>query len=170
MFYVYSYYAYYSYYLDDPVAKDVDAGADSVQLVGPRCPSATDVPPTLHQLDLCEEPPLQVILDVGVLKRSWTWDLGDPGTLWTFGPWRPLDLLDLGIGTSEILGCETSETLELWTLETMGPFGPWDPLELWTFGAHVDLKSYTVLEDHGQVVDPHDGAGFTSCAKAVART
>ena len=89
--------------LNDPIAQDVDAGAASVQQIGPHCPARKEyVPPTRQQLGLCEEPPLQVIIDAGVLQISWTVDIG--------GPWDPCG------------------SLGRWALETWGPCGP---LDLW---------------------------------------
>ena len=49
--------------LDDPIAQDVDAGGAGAQPVGPHCPTRKEeAPPTRHQLGLCEECPLQVII------------------------------------------------------------------------------------------------------------
>ncbi len=79
-----------------PTAQDADAGGASVQPIGPRCPTRqVYVPPTCHQLGICEELSTASHTDSRDLKISWTWDLGrwifgilgveELGNLWTFG-------------------------------------------------------------------------------------
>ena len=69
-------------------------------------------------------------------------------TLWSWdlgGPWGPLDLYNLGT------------------------WRPGDPVGMWTIGAHVDLTYCNVLEEHGQVTDPHNGLGVPICAECCGK-